>query len=108
MVSPSHVLEKSIENWKYIFGELSTSFISRYNKKPRSYLFVFIPGFFFVSLAGMSSGSSKSAKAFPPFRVGIGYDIHRMSAGLRCILGGVEIPSEIGCVAHSVGNVDVA
>lgn len=49
----------------------------------------------------MSSGSSKSAKAFPPFRVGIGYDIHRMSAGLRCILGGVEIPSEIGCVAHS-------
>lgn len=84
---------------------MSTSVISRYNKKPRSYLFVFIPGFFFVSLAGMSSGSSKSAKAFPPFRVGIGYDIHRMSAGLRCILGGVEIPSEIGCVAHSDGDV---
>jgi len=41
----------------------------------------------------------------PPFRVGIGYDIHRLAPGLRCVLGGVEIPSEVGVVAHSDGDV---
>lgn len=41
-----------------------------------------------------------------PFRVGIGYDIHRTEAGLRCVLGGIEIPdAPVGCVAHSDGDV---
>lgn len=41
-----------------------------------------------------------------PFRTGIGYDIHRVRAGLRCVLGGIEIPdAEVGCVAHSDGDV---
>ena len=44
-------------------------------------------------------------KAFPPFRVGLGYDIHRLGAGLRCVLGGIEIPADVGCVAHSDGDV---
>lgn len=41
----------------------------------------------------------------PPMRIGIGYDIHRVEPGLRCVLGGVEIPSDIGSVAHSDGDV---
>lgn len=53
----------------------------------------------------MSENSSGEAVAFPPFRVGLGYDIHRLDAGLRCVLGGVEIPAEVGCVAHSDGDV---
>lgn len=53
----------------------------------------------------MRSENSKPATAFPPFRVGIGYDVHRLGAGLRCVLGCVEIPAEVGCVAHSDGDV---
>lgn len=42
---------------------------------------------------------------FPPMRIGIGYDIHRVEPGRRCVLGGVDIPSDIGSVAHSDGDV---
>jgi 2-C-methyl-D-erythritol 4-phosphate cytidylyltransferase/2-C-methyl-D-erythritol 2,4-cyclodiphosphate synthase len=38
------------------------------------------------------------------FRVGTGFDIHRMEAGRRCVLGGVEIPSERGPAGHSDGD----
>lgn len=40
-----------------------------------------------------------------PFRVGYGYDVHRLEAGLRLTLGGVLVSDEIGCVAHSDGDV---
>lgn len=40
-----------------------------------------------------------------PFRVGSGYDVHRLKAGRKCILGGVEIPSEIGPDGHSDADV---
>lgn len=53
----------------------------------------------------MAENFSDKHPVFPPFRVGLGYDIHRLGAGLRCVLGGVEIPSEFGCVAHSDGDV---
>ncbi len=36
-----------------------------------------------------------------PFRVGLGYDIHRLAAGRRLVLGGVEIPSPVGLDGHS-------
>jgi len=36
-----------------------------------------------------------------PVRVGLGYDIHRLVAGRKLILGGVEIPSEVGLEGHS-------
>lgn len=39
------------------------------------------------------------------FRIGHGYDVHALRAGLPLILGGVEIPHERGCVAHSDGDV---
>jgi 2-C-methyl-D-erythritol 2,4-cyclodiphosphate synthase len=34
-------------------------------------------------------------------RIGFGTDIHRLSPGGRLILGGVEIPSDVGAVGHS-------
>lgn len=39
------------------------------------------------------------------FRVGQGYDVHRLVEGRRLILGGVEIPFEKGLLGHS--NADV-
>jgi 2-C-methyl-D-erythritol 2,4-cyclodiphosphate synthase len=36
---------------------------------------------------------------------GIGYDSHRLALGRRLILGGVEIPSEVGLEGHSDADV---
>ena len=38
-------------------------------------------------------------------RVGIGYDVHRLIAGRKLILGGVEIPSSQGLLGHSDADV---
>jgi 2-C-methyl-D-erythritol 2,4-cyclodiphosphate synthase len=38
-------------------------------------------------------------------RVGQGYDAHRFQAGRRLVLGGVDIPYEMGMEAHSDGDV---
>ncbi|MBN1159100.1 MAG: 2-C-methyl-D-erythritol 2,4-cyclodiphosphate synthase [Bacteroidales bacterium] len=38
-------------------------------------------------------------------RIGFGYDVHQLATGRKLILGGVEIPSEKGPVAHSDGDV---
>jgi 2-C-methyl-D-erythritol 2,4-cyclodiphosphate synthase len=38
-------------------------------------------------------------------RIGQGIDFHRLEKGLKLWLGGVKIPSEKGCVAHSDGDV---
>jgi len=36
-----------------------------------------------------------------PYRTGSGYDIHRLTQGRPLVLGGVNIPSEIGLEGHS-------
>ncbi len=36
---------------------------------------------------------------------GIGYDSHRLAQGRRLILGGVEIPGELGLEGHSDADV---
>lgn len=41
----------------------------------------------------------------PPFRIGLGYDVHRLAVGETLVLGGVTIASEFGTVAHSDGDV---
>jgi len=41
------------------------------------------------------------------FRIGHGYDVHALREGLRLVLGGIEIPHEKGCVAHSDGDVAI-
>lgn len=38
-------------------------------------------------------------------RIGQGIDFHRLEKGLELCLGGIKIPSEKGCVAHSDGDV---
>ena len=38
-------------------------------------------------------------------RIGQGIDFHQLKSGLDLWLGGVKIPSEKGCVAHSDGDV---
>ncbi len=39
------------------------------------------------------------------FRVGHGYDVHRLTKERRLILGGVEIPHETGLLGHSDADV---
>jgi 2-C-methyl-D-erythritol 2,4-cyclodiphosphate synthase len=41
----------------------------------------------------------------PPFRVGQGWDTHRIEPGRPLILGGVKIPSEFGLAGHSDADV---
>ena len=39
------------------------------------------------------------------FRIGQGYDVHRLAEGRKLILGGVEIPYEKGLLGHSDADV---
>ena len=39
------------------------------------------------------------------FRIGEGYDVHRLTEGRKCILGGVDIPFDRGLLGHSDGDV---
>ncbi len=38
-------------------------------------------------------------------RIGIGYDVHRLSGDLKLVIGGVDVPSEQGLVGHSDADV---
>jgi 2-C-methyl-D-erythritol 2,4-cyclodiphosphate synthase len=38
-------------------------------------------------------------------RVGLGYDVHRLVAGRKLMLGGIEIPFEKGLLGHSDADV---
>ena len=37
-------------------------------------------------------------------RIGIGFDIHRLEQGRRCVLGGIELPHPSGPLGHSDGD----
>ncbi len=39
------------------------------------------------------------------FRIGHGYDVHRLVEGRKLIIGGVEIPHEVGLLGHSDADV---
>ena len=39
------------------------------------------------------------------FRIGHGYDVHRLTAGRKLILGGVDVPFERGLLGHSDADV---
>ena len=39
------------------------------------------------------------------FRIGHGYDVHKLVEGRRLILGGVEIPHSLGLLGHSDADV---
>lgn len=38
-------------------------------------------------------------------RIGHGYDVHRLTKGRKCIIGGVDIPYEKGLLGHSDADV---
>lgn len=38
-------------------------------------------------------------------RIGIGFDVHQLVAGRKCIIGGVDIPHEKGLLGHSDADV---
>lgn len=39
------------------------------------------------------------------YRIGHGFDVHQFAEGRRCILGGVDVPSERGLLGHSDADV---
>lgn len=39
------------------------------------------------------------------FRIGIGYDVHKLADGRPLVLGGVVVPSPVGLVGHSDADV---
>ncbi|MDO4772017.1 MAG: 2-C-methyl-D-erythritol 2,4-cyclodiphosphate synthase [Bacillota bacterium] len=39
------------------------------------------------------------------FRIGNGYDVHRLRAGSKMRIGGIDIPSDYEIVAHSDGDI---
>ncbi|WP_457639206.1 2-C-methyl-D-erythritol 2,4-cyclodiphosphate synthase [Persephonella sp.] len=39
------------------------------------------------------------------YRIGTGFDIHKLKRGKKLIIGGVEIPSDVGFDAHSDGDI---
>ncbi|MCQ2359850.1 MAG: 2-C-methyl-D-erythritol 2,4-cyclodiphosphate synthase [Phascolarctobacterium sp.] len=41
----------------------------------------------------------------PDFRVGTGFDVHKLVEGRKCIICGVEIPYETGLLGHSDADV---
>ncbi|MED6203576.1 hypothetical protein PIB30_000660 [Stylosanthes scabra] len=51
-----------------------------------------------------SRASGTPSKALP-FRVGHGFDLHRLEPGYPLIIGGINIPHDRGCEAHSDGDV---
>lgn len=38
-------------------------------------------------------------------RIGHGFDVHAFAEGRRCVLGGVDVPSECGLLGHSDADV---
>jgi 2-C-methyl-D-erythritol 2,4-cyclodiphosphate synthase len=40
----------------------------------------------------------------PPFRIGLGIDVHRLEPGRPCMLAGVQFASPVGPVGHSDGD----
>ncbi len=40
-----------------------------------------------------------------PYRIGYGYDVHRLAEGETLVLGGVLVAEDFGTVAHSDGDV---
>ncbi|KAL8498519.1 hypothetical protein ACS0TY_021738 [Phlomoides rotata] len=54
--------------------------------------------------AELQSEAASPAKVLP-FRVGHGFDLHRLEPGYPLIIGGINIPHDRGCEAHSDGDV---
>nr|WLF00989.1 2-C-methyl-D-erythritol-2,4-cyclodiphosphate synthase [Santalum album] len=58
-----------------------------------------------AAVAADSETASSVARKLLPFRVGHGFDLHRLEPGYPLIIGGINIPHDRGCEAHSDGDV---
>lgn len=62
-----------------------------------------------ASPSGVAYTSTESRNASPapvlPFRIGHGFDLHRLEPNLPLFIGGIKIPHDRGCEAHSDGDV---
>lgn len=56
-----------------------------------------------MSAAAVADAPAPAAPPALPYRVGHGFDLHRLAEGYKLIIGGVEIPHTKGCEAHSDG-----
>ncbi len=56
-------------------------------------------------MAGEAGGASGTAPASGALRIGHGFDVHAFGEGRRCVIGGVDVPSERGLVGHSDADV---
>jgi 2-C-methyl-D-erythritol 2,4-cyclodiphosphate synthase len=60
---------------------------------------------FCLFLARRVQSSARRAQATAKSKTGIGYDLHRLEAGRKLIVGGIELPFDKGPVGHSDGDV---
>lgn len=74
------------------------------SQKPRSFGFIRCQAASTVSEVEKDVADVKKAPVLP-FRIGHGFDLHRLEPGLPLIIGGVNIPHDRGCEAHSDGDV---
>ena len=56
-----------------------------------------------------SAAAPEQQQAAPvlPFRVGYGFDLHRLVEGKKLIICGIDVPHVRGCDAHSDGGADL-
>lgn len=89
----------------------SSPFLSQFNFNTRQLKNSIIksPVYFSISAVStpiadttQSNSTSNSSKTLP-FRVGHGFDLHRLEPGYPLIIGGINIPHDRGCEAHSDG-----
>lgn len=52
-----------------------------------------------------ATSAADPAAPILPYRIGHGWDLHRLEPGYPLIIGGIDIPHDRGCVAHSDGDV---
>eukprot|EP00879_Flechtneria_rotunda_P004710 GHRR01004974.1.p1 GENE.GHRR01004974.1~~GHRR01004974.1.p1 ORF type:complete len:237 (+),score=50.98 GHRR01004974.1:132-842(+) len=57
-----------------------------------------------ASVAAVADAPAAAAPILP-YRVGHGFDLHRLAEGYKLVIGGIEIPHTKGCEAHSDGDV---
>jgi 2-C-methyl-D-erythritol 2,4-cyclodiphosphate synthase len=67
---------------------------------------ILLAAFCFFLMATLRSRTWRSVGArWPAAHVGFGYDLHRLEAGRKLIVGGIELPFDKGSVGHSDGDV---
>lgn len=58
-----------------------------------------------AAVSATPASSGVTAPPLLPFRVGHGFDLHRLAEGYKLIIGGIDIPHTKGCEAHSDGGL---